>query len=175
MWILLRDEELGSVSEGCGRGSNREASCEVRTKAERRKFLCSAEGAFVGLTGGALSSVPFRPERVGEGPRRLATPGVDDQLLELVAIDRRQPDEDGGKPVVVRLGEELLLIGGDDRLLVGLILLRTKKRKKPSGSAVSGSASAIRRTSSWSSTCGSIARCRSRTRWPFPTRSHRRR
>src|SRR5439155_20934664 len=51
-------------------------------------------------------------------PWRLAAPGLDDELFELVDADRGQPYEDRGETVVVRLGEELLVVGSEERLLV---------------------------------------------------------
>src|SRR4029078_2667023 len=101
-------------------------------------------------------------------------------LLELVGTDRLEPDEDGRKAVVVRLGEEHLGIGREEHLLLNGVgdadrqhvevldprLLRfdalhpaprvplssslfpTENANRSSPSLVSGSDTAMRRTSS---------------------------
>jgi len=38
---------------------------------------------------------------------RLTAPGVADQLLEIVDVDGRKPNQDGREADIVRLGEEL--------------------------------------------------------------------
>jgi hypothetical protein len=50
--------------------------------------------------------------------RSLTPPGVGEALLELIDGDRRQPDQDGRKAVMVRLGKELLRIRAEEHLLL---------------------------------------------------------
>src|SRR5438132_3219414 len=58
--------------------------------------------------------------RLNQRPRRLTTPGINDELFELVKVDQGESDEDGREAVVVRLGEELLRVECEQRLLVEL-------------------------------------------------------
>src|SRR5438132_2897604 len=66
-----------------------------------------------------LSRLALFP-RLNQRPRRLTTPGVNEELFELVKVDQGESDEDGREAVVVRLGEELLLVECEQRLLVEL-------------------------------------------------------
>src|SRR3989442_15405176 len=121
-------------------------------------------------------------EGLHQRSRSLTPPGVDEELLELVDGDRREPDQDGREAVVVGLGKELLRIRAEEHLLLlgvrdadrehvgighpglfgstlsiqthakpfSLPPLRTEEANVSSASSVSGSDSAIRRTSPWS-------------------------
>ena len=75
-----------------------------------------------GLSGAPRTRSRFLAfERLDERPRGLASPSIEDQLCELLDLDQRQSHEDRGKPIVVRLGEELVLGGGEQGLLVEAI------------------------------------------------------
>ncbi len=49
----------------------------------------------------------------------LTPPGVEDELLELVAVDRGEPNQDGREAVIVRLGEERARASSEQHVLLG--------------------------------------------------------